>query len=200
MPASVVGAGGSGVRADAEGGDADLPWGCDEMPGFAHLAAFHPLLFVGNERSAACADFGCVVSTVEPRDRDGAPAPQLTTDAIHFPDGQGGETADGTERARRCISDGAGVVAAALAAGKRTLVHCSWGQNRSGAICCAFAVRHGGWADAGAAIAYMRERNHAERHYNGQQPPGGPMHNGVFNEIVAEMAAEMATSMATSAR
>ena len=45
------------------------------------------------------------------------------------------------------------------------------------------------------AIAYVRERNIAERNYNGQQPPGGAMHNKVFRELIAEIERERDAAM-----
>jgi hypothetical protein len=80
-------------------------------------------------------------------------------------------------------------VDAAITAGKAVLVHCAWGQNRSCAICCAFAVLHRGMS-AIDAIAYVRERNLIERRYAGQHPPGGAMHNKAFREIIAEIERE----------
>jgi len=113
----------------------------------------------------------------------------LTTHAVMFEDGQGSETKEGVAFAKRCILEGAAHVQASIAAGKTTLVHCAWGQNRSCAICCAFAVLHRGLS-AQDAVDYVRQRNLADRKYWGQQPPGGAMHNGAFCEIVAELARE----------
>jgi hypothetical protein len=160
--------------------------GCDDMPGVSSLPDISDLLFVGNERAAACGQYDVVVSTVTPRDAKGRPNPQLTTHAIMFEDEKGSETADEEQIARRCVLEGAAVVKDAISSGKRTLVHCSWGQNRSGAICCAYAVLHAGWT-AQRAIEYVRARNVATRKYNWQDPPYGAMHNPLFCKFIREL-------------
>jgi len=218
--------------------------GCDDRPGFAHLSEFSPLLYVGNRYSAAAGDgFGAVISTVTPLGLGGVPAPQLSTCAIHFEDGHGGEDDDEVAVARASIVRGSDAVARAVADGRlhegcsvvwretdvlrcsalrwhcaamalccaallcaawccvalrgagagagaalrwqRTLVHCEWGQNRSGSICCAYAILHKGWA-ADDAIAYMQARNFADRQYVGQSP----MSNKCFNEIMRHLERE----------
>ena len=170
--------------------DANIGPGCADSPGVSHLPRISPLLWVGNEIAPSVGSFDVVVSTVPPRScRTGARQPELTTHAIMFADGQGSETAAGVAFAKRCILEGAECVAAAVAAGKSVLVHCAWGQNRSCAICCAFAVLHRSMS-ANEAIDYVRERNIAERSYAGQQPPGGAMHNRVFREIIRELERE----------
>ena len=162
------------------------PRGTKDTPGYTDLPAFSPLLFVGNEVAAAHGSFDAVLSAVVPRDATGALAPHLTTHELHFEDGQGSETAEEIEVARACMLAGAASVAEAVGAGKRTLVHCSWGQNRSSVICCAYAIIHRG-IGADEAIAHVRARNLACRHYWGQQPPGGAMHNAVFCELLREL-------------
>jgi len=170
--------------------DANIGPGCADAPGVSHLPRISPLLWVGNEIAPSVGSFDVVVSTVQPRScRTGARQPELTTHAIMFADGQGSETAAGVAFAKRCILEGAECVAAAVAAGKSVLVHCAWGQNRSCAICCAFAVLHRSMS-ANEAIDYVRERNLAERSYAGQQPPGGAMHNRAFREIIRELERE----------
>lgn len=163
-----------------------LPKGDRDIPGYAHLPAFHQLLHCGNERCAAREHFGAVISAVMPKDLQGKPAPELTTYAVHFDDQHGQESTEAMTTARRCIVEAAAVVHQAMSNGKKTLVHCQWGQNRSGAICCAYAVVYQGWS-AEASIKYMRECNRRDRRYDGQQPPGGPMCNHVFNQILVEL-------------
>jgi len=155
------------------------PEGYEEMPGFAHLPDISPLLFFGNMRSPACGNFDEVISTCMPADRRGEPAPMLTTFNIPFDDGEGRETDEGVEIATQCIMHAVTVVAEAISAGRRTLVHCEYGQNRSGVICCAYAVLCMGWT-AKNAVKYIRERNCADRRYTDQCP----MHNRKFIEIV----------------
>ena len=211
---------------------ADQGPGCADVPGVSHLKDIDPLLWVGNEIAAAHGKYEVVVSTVVPRDWQGRRAPQMSTHAVHFADGQGSETRQGIAFAKSCIEQGAAHVKSAIEAGKTVLVHCvsaagaqlqlfrqdfaaraaaaavqgvcgcdvcrratpsvraqAWGQNRSCAICCAYAVLHRGMS-AQDAIRYMRERNLAERSYAGQQPPGGAMHNRVFREIIGELERE----------
>merc|ERR1712039_10217 len=163
----------------------ELPEGCEDVPGYAHLPEFSPLLYVGNQYSASAGDFDFVVSTVVPLDTDGNPTPDLSSVALLFEDGHGSESSDEAALARESIMQGATVVARALAARKKTLVHCAWGQNRSGSICCAYAVLYCGWS-AKAAIAYFRQRNFAERHYSGQSP----MSNSCFNRIIRTLVHE----------
>jgi hypothetical protein len=170
---------------------ADAGPGCADAPGVSHLPDMDPLLYVGNEIAAAHGTYDVVISTVQPRDKNGRSTPHLTTHAVMFQDGQGHETRDGVEEARRCILEGARHVAAEIAAGKSVLVHCAWGQNRSCAICCAFAVLHRGFT-AYEAIAYVRERNLATRRYSGQQPPWGAMHNKAFRQIITDIELERA--------
>lgn len=167
-----------------------LLWGCADIPGYSHLERISPLLWVGNEVAAAHGDFDAVVSTTTPYDLEGLPAPHLATHQVLFEDGRGAETSCAADFAKHCILQGASVVAESIAAGKKTLVHCAWGQNRSCAICCAYAVLHVG-VRAGDAIAYVRRRNLADRKYKGQQPPrGGAMHNSVFCDIVRSLQRE----------
>eukprot|EP00928_Gymnodinium_smaydae_P074336 TRINITY_DN57396_c0_g1_i1.p1 TRINITY_DN57396_c0_g1~~TRINITY_DN57396_c0_g1_i1.p1 ORF type:complete len:222 (+),score=49.18 TRINITY_DN57396_c0_g1_i1:65-667(+) len=163
-----------------------LKRGCDDKPGVSHLPEISELLWVGNERAAACGSYDVVVSTIVPRDSDGEKAPKLTTHAVLFEDKQGKEEKDEVEVAREAILKGAEIVASAIADGKRTLVHCSWGQNRSCAICCAYAILYRRMS-AADAIRYVQERNLADRRYYGQQPPGGAMHNRVFCELLGSL-------------
>lgn len=175
--------------------------GCQDTPGHAHLPAISQLLWVGNEVSAACGTldgpFETVISTVVPRRLSGSKAPELTTHAVMFEDGRGSETSAKKELARERILEGASMVADALSKGRRTLVHCAWGQNRSGTICCAYAVLYAGMS-ADAAIEYVRKQNRAQRTYRGQVGPGaGPMHNAIFNELLRDIEMER-TSLASS--
>lgn len=172
---------GSGEEEDMEC-DCD---GTEDVPGFATLPRFSRLLAVGNRNSAANGDFDVVISTVVPRDQDGEEDASLSTHQILFDDGLGTETKEGIAFAKERILEGAGLVAAAVQAGRRTLVHCEWGQNRSGSICCAYAVLYQGWA-AKDAIAYLRKQNRNERQYEGQHP----MCNRVFNKLVRELERE----------
>ena len=87
--------------------------GCADQPGYSHLEAIDPLLWVGNEVAAAHAHFGCVVSTVPSRGLNGRTAPQLTTHAVMFADGQGKETKAGIVHAKSCILQGAAYVSLA---------------------------------------------------------------------------------------
>lgn len=171
--------------------DGNFGPGCADQPGYSHLPSIHSLLYVGNEISAANAHnsgvaFDVVISTVIPRSLHGTRARHLSTHEVLFEDGQGSESADGAAVARECILRGVELVEEAIREGKCTLVHCAWGQNRSCAICCAYAVMHCGM-DAEAAIQYVQERNLADRRYYGQKPPGGAMHNDVFCQIVKSL-------------
>lgn len=159
-----------------------LPYGCDDTPGFASLPQISPLLYVGNRYSPCCGDFDVVISTVVPVDEAGDPCSELSTHQFFFPDCQGKERASQAERARRRIVAAAAAVADAVRDDKTTLVHCEWGQNRSCAVCCAYAVLYLGW-EANAAIAYLRTQNHRERAYIGQSP----MRNPTFNKILQEL-------------
>lgn len=167
--------------------DANAGPGCSDTPGYCHLPSIHPLLYVGNEISPGIGHFDAVISTVVPRcAKTGRARPELSTAAVHFEDGRGSESYDEAKEAKRCILEGCAHVAEAIAAGKRTLVNCAWGQNRSGAICCAFAVLHAGTPPA-EAISYVQARNLAERKYDWQHPPFGAMHNKAFCQIVHQI-------------
>jgi len=155
--------------------DADV-----DSPGYAHLPAVSPLLYVGNGRAAARDKaFAAVISAVVPRDNSGKCAPGLMTHAALFEDFDGCERSQDLVAAMRSIVDGASAVAEALETGKRTLVSCEYGQNQSCAICCAYAVLHLGWAPDDA-IGYIRERNFADRSM-------GAMFNKVFNDIISKL-------------
>eukprot|EP00913_Durusdinium_trenchii_P001404 g1299.t1 len=147
--------------------------GCDDCPGYAPLPKMNPFLSCGNQYSAAHGNFQHVISTVVPKNADGTPNPQLSTHQILFDrlseDEHGKEVGAAVQKAKQCILQGAQLLRQALGAKQRTLVHCEWGQNRSGSICCAFAVLYLGWS-ASAAIRYFREQNLVERHYSGQSP------------------------------
>mmetsp|Transcript_33599 Transcript_33599/g.96397 ORF Transcript_33599/g.96397 Transcript_33599/m.96397 type:complete len:237 (-) Transcript_33599:136-846(-) len=164
---------------------AKLRMGCEDTPGYARLPQFDEWLWVGNQYSAAAGSFDAVISTITPLDLQGADAPALTTCGIPFEDMHGAETEDAERFARRSIVRGAAAVARALASGRRTLVHCEWGQNRSGSICCAYAVLYLGW-DANKAIAYMRRRNKADRRYEGQFPMSNKCFNGIMRSLALE--------------
>ncbi|KAG8465156.1 hypothetical protein KFE25_012519 [Diacronema lutheri] len=163
-----------------------LPRGNRDAPGYAPLAAMHPLLYVGNELAASHAPapgyFQSVVSTVPPLDAQLSRTPSLTTHRVYFLDEMGRESPAGEAYARSCILAGAEAVRAALALGKRTLVHCAYGQNRSTAICIAFAVLYQGWT-AEEATAYVVRQNRLHRQYYGQHPCS----NATFNRIVKEL-------------
>eukprot|EP00933_Yihiella_yeosuensis_P050938 TRINITY_DN48750_c0_g1_i1.p1 TRINITY_DN48750_c0_g1~~TRINITY_DN48750_c0_g1_i1.p1 ORF type:complete len:294 (-),score=44.48 TRINITY_DN48750_c0_g1_i1:122-904(-) len=155
--------------------------GSQDRPGYAVLPKMNHLLCVGNQYSAACSKFDCVISTVIPKDLDGENAPNLSTHQLMFEDGHGHESANSAAFAREQILQGAALTAKALSEGKRTLVHCEWGQNRSNSICCAYAVLYLKWS-AKDAIDYAREQNWTERCYAGQRP----MFNEVFNQLIQE--------------
>lgn len=162
-----------------------LPRGSADRPGHAHLAQIHEFLHVGNEIAAAHAPdgyFRCVVSTVPPRDRNGRRDERLATHALFFEDGLGRETIAGEGVAKRQIVRGAAVVKAALDNGERTLVHCAYGQNRSTAICIAYAVLHKKW-EAGDAAEYICEMIVTQRRYAHPAPCSNP----VFLRLVAEL-------------
>ncbi|CAK9017859.1 unnamed protein product [Durusdinium trenchii] len=156
--------------------------GCDDCPGYAPLPKMNPFLSCGNQYSAAHGNFQHVISTVVPKNADGTPNPQLSTHQILFEDEHGKEVGAAVQKAKQCILQGAQLLRQALGAKQRTLVHCEWGQNRSGSICCAFAVLYLGWS-ASAAIRYFREQNLVERHYSGQSP----MSNSAFNKLLEEI-------------
>jgi len=175
------------ARSDPRLGQSDVErksWfrGYEDMPGYCHVEQISPLLFVGNARSAACGEFDAVISTVTPLSRNGDPAPELSTSELKFEDQQGAESEKDAAAARQYIIRGAAVLASSIDEGRRTLVHCEWGQNRSGAICCAYAVLFGGWS-AADAMEYFRSCNRRDRCYLGQMP----MHNQVFNGIIHQL-------------
>jgi len=161
---------------------AKLPKGNEDIPGYAELTQFHPLLHVGNELAAASGDFLEVISACCPKDLGGRKDNSLTTQAIRFEDCRGEETEEQQAWARKSIREGAASVERALANGKSTLVHCAYGQNRSPAICCAYAVLYLGWSSQ-KAIAYVRGRSREQRIYRGQDA----IHNSVFHSILLEL-------------
>lgn len=97
-------------------------------------------------------------------------------------DQHGHESESALAHAKKLILEGAALVRQAVAAQQRTLVHCEWGQNRSGSVCCAFAVLYLGWS-AEDAVRYFRDQNLVERHYQGQHP----MSNAGFNNLLKEI-------------
>eukprot|EP00965_Chrysotila_dentata_P146114 4825960-Pleurochrysis_carterae.AAC.8 len=103
-------------------------------------------------------EYDVVISTCKPVDAYGCSASSFTTVSLMFEDGRGRESGEEVHVARKLISKGASIVKEAIAADKRVLVHCAWGQNRSCSICCAYAVVYLGWS-ANDAIDYVRECN-----------------------------------------
>ena len=101
---------------------ADAGPGCADTPGTSHLVDVDPLLWVGNEVAASQGNpltgkpYDVVISTVRPRDwsQIGGAAPHLTTHAVFFQDGQGGETKEGIATAKRCILEGAALVSSSV--------------------------------------------------------------------------------------
>ncbi|CAE7515256.1 unnamed protein product [Symbiodinium pilosum] len=166
-------------------GQEELPPGCEDVPGYAPLPSMSPFLSCGNQYSAAHGNFAQVISTVIPRNKDGKPNPQLSTHQLLFDDQHGRESESALAHAKRLILEGAALVKQAVAAQQRTLVHCEWGQNRSGSICCAFAVLYLGWT-AEEAVRYFRDQNLLERRYQGQHP----MSNSSFNNLMKEIEGE----------
>lgn len=159
--------------------------GYKELPGYAHLPEWSDLLYVGNQYSAASEHFDTVISTCYPLDLNGKKNPRLSSHALYFEDSLGDESGEALILARARIIKGATLVAHSIAANLRTLVHCQWGQNRSGSIVCAYAVLHLGWT-AQAAIDYMRKQNFKDRSYIGQSP----MSNPAFCEIIHDLERE----------
>jgi len=153
--------------------------GNEDAPGYVQLPEISPLLFFGNKRSAAHGTFEVVVSAVYPVDANRKPDLSLATHFLPFSDQAGREDDDGATCALWSIICGVHVVDTAIQNGQRTLVHCEWGQNRSGAIICAYAVLCRSWG-AQAAIHYARHCNRKERVYQGQSA----MHNVVFCKII----------------
>ncbi|KAJ1635095.1 hypothetical protein T492DRAFT_969052 [Pavlovales sp. CCMP2436] len=165
-----------------------LPRGNRDAPGQAPLAAFHPLLHCGNEIAASLAEpgfFGAVVSTVPPLDKQLSRAPGLTTKKLYFLDELGRESVANESYARECILAGAQAVGEALADGQRTLVHCSFGQNRSSSICIAYAIIHQGWSFE-EATEYVCEQNRAHRQYYAQQPCSNPTFHRILKQLSDE--------------
>lgn len=156
--------------------------GYEDIPGYAHLPAWSSLLFVGNQYAAASGEFGTVISAVVPLDLGGSEKPSLSSHVLHFDDNLGDESEDELALARSRFIEGASLVGRSIAEGKRTLVHCVWGQNRSGSIVCTYAVLYLHWT-ADAAISYMRERNFADRQYPGQSPMGNPAFCNIIHDL-----------------
>lgn len=157
--------------------------GSKDRPGVAHLTAFHPLLDVGNEVAASCGAYDCVISTVVPVNERGVRDRSLTTHAILFSDKVGRESLADESRARAAFVEGARFVDRAVRQGKRTLVHCSFGQNRSTGICIAYAVLYLQWS-TDAAISYVVAQNHRQRRYDRQSPCS----NAVFLRLLRSLA------------
>jgi len=173
------------VRSDGgESLESEVPdvLGYADTPGLACVPRISPMLFVGNQYSAASEAFDEVISTCMPLDLDGYPAEHLCTIALPFDDEEGLESEEAAAAAARCIIAGAHAVNEALESGKTTLVHCEYGQNRSGAICCAYAVLFKQWT-AQDAIHYFRSCNLRDRHYLNQRP----LNNQVFHAIVQQL-------------
>mmetsp|Transcript_98816 Transcript_98816/g.178398 ORF Transcript_98816/g.178398 Transcript_98816/m.178398 type:complete len:220 (+) Transcript_98816:115-774(+) len=159
-----------------------LPNGYEDLPGYACLPRMSPLLCVGNQYGASLSDFDIVISTITPKDRSGRLNSKLSSFALLFEDEHGRESASEATLAQERIVEGAALVATAIKARRHTLVHCEWGQNRSGSICCAFAVLYLQWS-AKDAIKYLRAQNHAQRQYVGQSP----MSNPCFNRLMLKL-------------
>mmetsp|Transcript_8715 Transcript_8715/g.12088 ORF Transcript_8715/g.12088 Transcript_8715/m.12088 type:complete len:253 (+) Transcript_8715:32-790(+) len=166
-----------------------LPSGNRDLPGRARLNEIHPKLDVGNELAASYVEnsrpYGIVLSTVTPR-KAKAPyneAAYLSTHEYKWYDACGRETPAGEADARKNIIAAAKALDTALSAlpsdGPRALVHCAYGQNRSNAVCVAYAVLYCGWSPA-AAIEYARKACVRDRRYYLQKP----LHNEVFNRIL----------------
>lgn len=146
------------------------------------------MLHVGNEIAASHAPpgyFRCVLSTVPALDRNLARAPAHTTVKLYFLDGMGRESLAGESFARSCIVKGAHAVGAALDKGERTLVHCSFGQNRSTAICICWAILYRGWS-ADDAVEYVVQQNKLHRQYYGQSPCSNPSFIRILRAIADE--------------
>lgn len=167
--------------------------GSRDLPGIARLSRFDPALDVGNSVAAAAArdnnrEYAVVVSTVTPRAacHPFDEMPDLSTMSFHWPDGCGRETPAGEAIARGRIVAAARALNDALdglkSSKKRALVHCSWGQNRSNAICVAYAVLYRNW-EPDAAIAYAQETCCRERRYKFPRP----LHNDVFVSILRRL-------------
>lgn len=166
----------------------ELASGKEDRPGCASLPQFHRNLYIGNEVAAAVASypFDAVISTAPPVDQNGEEATGLTTHAIHFNDMGGGEDKTHKRLARKKIVQGAQDLRDCLVSGKRTLVHCTYGQNRSAAVCCAYAVLYADWSGSDA-IHYVRSRakSGGQRHYASNR---GVLYNEVFCDIIMELA------------
>jgi len=172
------------AHSDVDSLESEVPdvLGSADMPGLACVPRISPLLFAGNQYSAASEAFDEVISTCVPLDLDGHPAEHLCTTPLPFDEEEGLESEEAAAAAARCIIAGAHAVNEALESGKITLVHCEYGQNRSGAICCAYAVLFKQWT-AQDAIRYFRRCNLRDRHYLNQRP----MNNKVFNGVVQQL-------------
>lgn len=156
--------------------------GYADVPGFVEVPHISPLLYIGNQYSAASGEFDEVISACMPLDLDGYPAKQLCNKTVLFDDWEGLESEQAAAAAAHSIVAGAELVNDALDSGKRTLVHCEYGQNRSGAICCAYAVLFKQWT-AMEAIDYFRCCNLRDRCYVDQRP----MNNDIFNSIIEQL-------------
>ncbi|KAJ8598418.1 hypothetical protein CTAYLR_007658 [Chrysophaeum taylorii] len=160
-----------------------------DTPGFARLERFHPSLDVGNEVAAAHAasrrrSYAVVLSTVTPRNSSPpyAEDPSLTTLEFKWHDQCGRETPAGEAVAKRKIVEAARALDEAISSlsdGERVLVHCAWGQNRSNAICVAWACLFRKWTPQ-AAVAYAKAACCDQRRYANPRP----LHNDVFVNIL----------------
>jgi len=162
-----------------------------DTPGAASLPDFHPALWVGNEVAASHnathgSPYAVVLSTVTPvHSTTFQPEQSLTTHAFLFEDRCGREKPADRAVAAKNIVAGAKALDAAinsLSDGETALVHCSWGQNRSNAICVAWAVLYRGWRPEDA-IAYAQRRCKAGRHYEWPRP----LFNEVFCSILRQL-------------
>lgn len=168
-----------------------LPHGNRDRPGHSALKRFHPALCVGNEIAASLAveakrPFAYVLSTVSPLDVATLEAtPSLSSTVLRFPDKTGAEKDKDVVLARKMILDGARDLHRGLATvpkDGRALVHCAWGQNRSVAICVAWAVIYKNWTPQDA-IRYARDQCDLQRTYRHRRP----LHNERFVEILRSL-------------
>lgn len=176
--------------------------GSRDQPGIAHLPRFHRALDVGNAVAAAWAHdqkrpYTVVLSTATPCTAKWPydASPELSTLTYFWRDGCGRETPAAEAVAKERIVAAAKALNDALDAlgdDERALVHCAWGQNRSNAVCVAWAVIFQAWKPDDA-IGYAREMCRRQRTYANPRP----LHNQVFVAILRSLRPSMDGSGAT---
>lgn len=143
-----------------------LVGGFDE-PGLLDLPEVSPLLFVGNARAVVACDCFDLTISLSPSQYAWRPKPPRERVFPIFP--YDFEAEQDINFSLKALLNTIAMLAKAFREGKKVVIHCAWGQNRSLFVAVAYAILCKSWPSE-RAVQYVKWRDLQERCHQVQKP------------------------------